>query len=178
MIEVIPRTTQNIGKQLCHIHASNKSTDRKVLLKNLQNIMFLACQNIALRGDKGESDSNFNQLLHLRSYDDSDIRDWLKKKTDKYKSGEIQNEMLEVMALQVIQNLTLQLQESEFFSIMVDECTDSSNHEQLAICFWWVDHDLEVHEGFLGLYEIPNIAANTIVSVITDTLLRMNLPFS
>ena len=103
---------------------------------------------------------------------------WLKKKTDKYTSGEIQNEMLEVMALQVLRNLTLQLQESEFFSIMVDECTDSSNHEQLAICFWWVDHDLEVHEGFLGLYEIPNIAANTIVSVITDTLLRMNLPFS
>ena len=58
---------------------------------------------------------------------------------------------------------------------MVDECTDSSNHEQLAICFQSVSQDLEV---LLGLYEIPDIAANTIVSVITDTLVRMNLTFS
>ena len=146
-----------------------------MLLKILQNVMFLARQNIALRGDKDESDSNFNQLLHLRACDDSDIKDWLKKKTDKYTSAEIQNEMLEVMALQVLRKLTSSLQESEFFTIMVDECTDSADHEQLAVCFRWADHDLEIHEEFFGLYEIPAV---TTVSVITDTLLRMNLNIS
>ena len=60
---------------------------------------------------------------------------------------------------------------------MVDECTDSSNHEQPAVCFRSVSKDLKVNEDFLGLYEIPDIAANTIVSVITDTLVRMNLTF-
>ena len=83
--------------------------------------------------------------------------------------------MLEVMALQVLRKLSTSLKESEFFTDMVDKCTDSTNHEQLAICFRWADHDLEVHKG---PYEIPNIAANTIVSVIIDTLLRMNLTFS
>ena len=112
--------------------------------------MFLARQNIALRGDKDESDSNFNQLLHLRACDDTDIKDWLKKKTNKYTSAKIQNEMLEVMALQVLQKLTSSLQESEFFTIMVDECTDSANHKQLAVCFRLVDRDLEIHEEFLG----------------------------
>ena len=92
MIEVITHTTQNVGKQLYHIHASNKAINRKMLLKILQNIMFLARQNIALRGDKDECDSNFNQLLHLRSYDDCNILNWLKKKIDKYTSGDIQNE--------------------------------------------------------------------------------------
>ena len=109
VIEVIPHITQNVGEQLCHIHASNKAISRKMLLKTLQNIMFLARQNIALRGDKDECDSNFNQLLCLRAYDDSNILNWLKKKTDKYTSGDIQNEMLEVMALQVLQNLTSKL---------------------------------------------------------------------
>ena len=150
-----------------------------MLLKILQNVMFLARQNIALRCDKDESDSNFNQLLQLRACDDSDIKDWLKKKTDKYTSAKIQNEMLEVMALQVLRKLTSSLQESEFFTIMVDECTDSANHEQLAVCLRLVDHDLEIYQEFFGLYEIPDVAAVTIiVFVITDTLIRMNLNIS
>ena len=81
------------------------------------------------------------------------------------------------MALQVLHKLSTSLKESDFFTVMVDECTDSANHERLAICFRWVDRALEVHEEFFGLYEIPNIAADTIVSVITDTLLRINLTF-
>ena len=73
-----------------------------MLLKILQNIMFLARQNISLGVDKDECDSNFNQLLRLRSYDDCNILNWLKKKKDKYTSGDIQNEMSEVMALQFL----------------------------------------------------------------------------
>ena len=38
----------------------------------------------------------------LRAYDDSNIKDWLQKKEVKYTSPVIQNEMLEVMALQVL----------------------------------------------------------------------------
>ena len=68
--------------------------------------------------------------------------------------------MLEVMALQVLRKLTSNLKESDFFMIMVDECTDSVNHEQLAICFRWVDHDLEVHKEFFGLHEIPIITVH------------------
>lgn len=60
VIEVIPHETQNVGEQLCHIHATNKRVNRKTLLKILQNVRFLGHQNIALRGDKDESDSNFN----------------------------------------------------------------------------------------------------------------------
>lgn len=37
------------------------------------------------------------------------------------------------------------------------------------ICFRWVDLDLEVHEEFFGLYQVPDITADRIVSVITDT---------
>ena len=54
---------------------------------------------------------------------------------------------------------------------MADECTDVSNKEQLAICFRWVDDDLEIHEEFV----VPNISSDTLVSVIKDTLIRMNL---
>ena len=39
-------------------------------------------------------------------------------------------------------------------------CTDMSNYEQLAVCFRWVDTDLEVHEEFVGLYQIDDISAH------------------
>ena len=38
-----------------------------------------------------------------------------------------------------------------------------------------VDDELEVHEGFLGFYEIENIKSDTIVPAIKDVLLRFNL---
>lgn len=49
-----------------------------------------------------------------------------------------------------------------------------SNKEQLVVCFRYVQEDLRVHESFIGLYHCSDIMANTTVSVIKDTLLRLN----
>ena len=59
VMDALPRTTRNIGDQLSQIHAPNKLLNRKMLLKIIQNIIFLARQSIALRGDGDESDGNF-----------------------------------------------------------------------------------------------------------------------
>ncbi len=37
------------------------------------------------------------------------------------------------------------------------------------------DEDLEAHEDFIGLYKVESIAANELVTVIKDVLLRNNL---
>ena len=60
-------------------------------------------------------------------------------------------------------------------SCMYDECTDSSNREQLVIYLHWVDNCLEVHEDLIGLYSIPDITAGIILGVIKDTISRTNL---
>ena len=62
-----------------------------------------------------------------------------------------------------------------FYSIMCDEGTDCSNLEQLSFNTHIADDELEVHEDFLGFYEIENIKSDTIVSAIKDVLLRFNL---
>ena len=61
---------------------------------------------------------------------------------------------------------------------MVDECVDISNREQLVLCFRYVDTEVVAHEDFNGLYECPNITANTIVAAIDDVLLQLNLSIS
>ena len=127
-----------------------------------------------MRGDgAGEPDSNFLQLVRLRSEDEEDgkLADWMKRKSSKYTSHEIQNEMLQVMALRVLRQITLNLQ-STHFTIMVDE---TSTTEQVVIVFRWVDNSLHVQEDFVGLYETDSISSDSLVALIKDVLLRFNL---
>ena len=58
---------------------------------------------------------------------------------------------------------------------MVDETTDCSNKEQVVLVIRWVDGDLNVHESFIGLYSVPAIDANTLTTIIKDSLIRLNL---
>ena len=58
--------------------------------------------------------------------------EWLQKKTGKYTSHDIQNEMLKIMALSILRKIAVNLRATEFYTIMVDECTNVSNHEQVS----------------------------------------------
>ena len=56
--------------------------------------------------------------------------------------------------------------------------TDSSNKEQLGLCFCLVNKELQELEEFLGLYQLTDTSVSTLVAVIMDCLLRMNLNIS
>ena len=80
----------------------------------------------------------------LRGKDDPEINQWIKK-DNKYTSPVIQNEIMHLISLQILRNLASDLNSAKCFTIMADESTDSSNKEQLALCFRWVSKELEVH---------------------------------
>ena len=65
--------------------------------------------------------------MKLRGEDDSRIAGWLEKKTDKYTSPDIQNEILKTMALQVLSQVIKSMSSGPFLSLMVGETTDISN---------------------------------------------------
>ena len=115
---------------------------------------FLATQGIALRGNLNESDGNFTQLLRLKAVDQLHLLTWLEYKTDKYTSPRVQNEILTVMASTIIQIISVTIQKARYFSVMADEVTDSSNKEQVVICFRSIDEQFESHEDFVGLYQV------------------------
>ena len=131
-----------------------------------------------MRGDGDESNSNFVQLFYLKGEDDNSLRRWMAKKTNKYTSGAVQNEMLQVMSLKALREIAACLHNTPFYSIMADETTDISNRKQVVICIRWVNEQLEAHEEFIGLHQVELINAATITSVIKDALLRMNLSLS
>ena len=45
----------------------------------------------------------------------------------------------------------------------------------MTLCLGWVDELFNIHEDFLGFYQLENIKSNTIVSAIRDALLRTQI---
>ena len=97
------------------------------------------------------------------------------RRSNKYTSHEIQNEILKVMSNHILRGITSSVQTSPFITIMVDETRDSLNQEQATMVIRWVCDSLQVSEEFVGLYQVPAINADTLTSAIKDVLLRMNL---
>ena len=179
LVVTLPRTTWDVGELLSSTHAQEKRANRRYLLKVIQNMRFLARQGLALRGHEGDKrDSNFIQLLHLRSEDEPTILRYLEKKRDKYCSHHTQNELLQIMALKVTREIVDAIRTAVYYSVMADEVTDASNGEQVVVCFRWVGEDFEPHEEFVGLHKVDSIKADVLVAVLKDTLLRMNLKLS
>ncbi len=174
MMVTLP-ATRDIGETLSRQHAKEKEGNRKLLLKILSNIRFLARQGLAFRGDGSECDGNFSQLLKLRGEEDPSISEWLARKANKYTSHEVQDEILRIMAHQILRQIATNLQSSPFLTIMADETTDASNSEQVTIVIHWVTEDFQVHEEFIGLYKVPSIDAQTLTTTIKDALMRLNL---
>ena len=69
------------------------------------------------------------------------------------------------MAINVLRSITTSLQTSQFITLMMDETTDISNKEQVTFTIRWVSDNLEVHEEFIGLYEVPAVDAVTLATV-------------
>ena len=103
------------------------------LLKVLSSIRFLARQGLPLCGDSDETNSNLHQLLVLRGEDYSAINHFLERQQLKYTAHEVQNELLSIMALQILRQIAAQIQSAVFFTVMVDETTDCSNKEQVVL---------------------------------------------
>ena len=134
------------------------------LIYTIINVYFWTAQSFE------QTDSNFFQLLLLRGIDDVTICGLLAKKQDKYTSPQIQNELLQIMALSIIQDIASSIRDAKYFTIMGDEMTDASNREQVVVCFHWVGSDFEPHEDFVGLHKVDKVNADAV----KDVVLRMN----
>lgn len=136
--------------------------------------------NLPLQGHDGHD--NFTQLLLLLNKDEKSIRDRLAAPTNreckKYTYDEFQNELLDIMAKNVLNEKVSKIRKRPFFALISEKYIDISNKEQLSISIRWTNcTKLTIYRGFLGFYEIPNITA-TIVTSIKDAFIRFQLPFS
>ena len=83
--------------------------------------------------------------------------------------------MIQIMALRVFREVVENIQNVNIYSIMCDEATDVKNVSALLVCLRWVDNELEAHDDFISLKNMPNTDADSIVRKLKDALLRMHL---
>lgn len=102
----------------------------------------------------------------------------MKRKTNKYTDHHIQNELLKILGNRHLRKIAKDINDAGYFALESDEVTDSSNKEQVIVCLRWVDKKFEPHKDFIGLHFVDDIRAMTIVHVLKDSVLRMNLKMS
>ena len=61
------------------------------------------------------------------------------------------------MSLTILREISKNIQNSVYYTIMANEVTNSSNKKQFVVCLRWVDHDLVTHEELVGLYAVDNL---------------------
>ena len=151
--------------------SKKRAIERKYLLEVIR------CHN-SIQGHDGND--NFIQLLRLLSTNDKNILYHLEGRIGhKYTHNEVQNEILDIMAVLTLQALKLKtIRERRFFSIIADEGTDVSNKEQLSFCPRSVNESLNASEEFISFYQLENIKSDIIEHAIKGILIRMNLSLS
>jgi hypothetical protein len=164
----------NVARQLNDTHNSEMLLARAALMTIVTSVQYLCRQGLGLRGHI-EQESNLLQLLKVRSEDNAQLKSWLQRSSYKWVSPAIQNEIIELMARQVLRLLQTDVQKNEFYSVMVDETTDISVTEQVSFCFRFVDNMLKVHEYFMGFYQTASTTAETLRKTIEDVLIRFQL---
>ena len=169
----------NVIFQLSSQHEADTLFHRKMLLKLLSCIRFLARQGLPLRGHHEDSDSfegSLYQLLLLQAQDCTSMNNWLFKR--EYISPVIVNELIMIMGQAVVRQILPSIKSTLWFSLIADEASDISHNEYLNISVRWVNSDFDVHEDVLGLVQLPDTRAVTPFSVIKDVLIRCSLPIS
>jgi hypothetical protein len=169
---------KSVQCQLSSVTAQQQEEARACLLKIIGGLQILARQGLAMRGhDSGEG--NFDQLLKYKAEDDPCLSKWLTRKKT-YVSAPIQNELLQLFSCSIIREIADAITALPHlqYSVMMDDTRDVSGKEQEAFCLRYVDHDLIVHEEFIGLYEVSSTTGENLARVVLDVLQRLNLPIS
>ena len=102
------------------------------------------------------------------------VDEWLQ--SGKYLSHDIINELIEIMALNLLRSLLVEIHQCQWFALIADETRDQSGLEQLCISIRWVDESYTVSEDNIGMMEMQQTDTLTISNALKDVLLCCSLP--
>ena len=144
-------------------YAKTQEWRRTMFLKQLSSLKLLLRQGLPIRGHI-DITGNLYQLMKCRCEDVPQLCRWLENKD--YQSPEVVNELINLMAKEVLRGLVFDINSVRYFSLIADETRDMSGKEQLAITIRWVNDNYDVFEDLIGLAAVDKTDANFLVSII------------
>ncbi|XP_056017385.1 52 kDa repressor of the inhibitor of the protein kinase-like [Ostrea edulis] len=170
-----PAVTQSISKA----RSDKIERNRAALTSIIDIIITLGKRNIAFRGnwnkEISEEDGNFMFFINWKATFDETLKWHISKENPygKYLTPRAQNEFILCCEQEIRKNILKRCEQSPFFSVMADECTDCSNQAQLSICIRYIYEDnktSQVTEDFCGFIELKSTDAKTISNCILENL--------
>lgn len=162
-------------REMVNVRAeTEKERIRNGLRSIVKAVIYLSRQGQSFRGHRNEvisaidtnaykgpevdglktNSGNFLSLLDLLASSDDLLHEHIAKspRNRLYVTKSSQNRIIELIAEQIAENVVAQVKKADLYSIMIDECGDRSNLEQLAVTVRYV-LDGTVNEKFLTLME-------------------------
>ena len=165
--KVMTSQQPSIREQLNKAAAQMVATNRKKLRSITETIILCGRQNIPLRShrdsgmdvecDTNVSRGNFWALLQFRvAAGDITLGEHLAKapRNAIYTSPDVQNQVINILGDHIRGKILSKVREAQFFTLVADEVTDSSNMEQLSIVLRYVDpNDCCIKEDLVTFIE-------------------------
>lgn len=133
--------------------------NREILKYFIDVTCFLACQELAFRGDIENSDSlnrgNYIELIHLLAAYNPVLENHLDTSTVfSGLSSDIQNDIISSIAYVLKEEIRVEFENADYVGLLLDETTDVSNKSQLSIIFRYVKKDGFVVERFFSFVDV------------------------
>ncbi|KAL4126127.1 hypothetical protein QTP88_010356 [Uroleucon formosanum] len=154
---------------------------KDVLTRLIKNIFSLTAGNCALKGNEGKkntySEGNFLRTVKLIAEYDPVLNKLLynEEMKIKYLSWKIQNELIELLALNVKKIICDEIRNAQCFTIIMDSTQDITKVDQVSLIIRYVIVDYEeksfkIMESFLGFYPLIKHGAEDHVNLIYEIL--------
>lgn len=143
--------------------------NRERLRPIVDSIIFLARQNIPLRGHRDDgsllddtsnalvNEGNFRELLRFRiQAGDTILQKHLQNSNASatYISKTVQNELIDCCGQEILRSILDCVGESKFYSVMFDETTDISHTSQMSMSLRYVNKGGVVREEFVQFLDV------------------------
>ena len=177
-----------IDQQLDNLLQQQIAKNWEIMWSLFKTVIFCGRNNIALRGRRDNDPSNeslqgsFQALLYFRvDSGDQVLQEPLETSAQNatYVTKTIQNEMINTVGKYIIDNLSREIRESKYFSVIADEAADISNKENLSIVVRFVDNNQTICEEFAGFHLCEEgttglAIKNLIINAATELGISMN----
>lgn len=192
---------ESVSVLIDHEHKNIIKQNRKRLVPIVKTIIFCGRNNLPLRSHREKGSLNdekiqqevlsgaqgvFRALLAFRiDSGDTNLLEHLKTtgKNATMISNTIQNDVIHSVGEEIQSIILERIKNAKFFSILVDETTDSSRKEQMTICIRYVDSKIEdntflIREDFLSFVEVKSMTGVALKESLENQLTKMNLDLS
>lgn len=155
---------------------AERAQNREVVTRLIRIVQILGIAGAPLRGHyEGDNDvyrGLFKELYNLLADFDAVLGKHRESADGNalYTSKTIQNEIIQSVYDVMTDEMCRDFEKTKHIAVMVDETTDCSNHEQIAILIRWADEDLRVHETLIAVRRAISTKAEDLLDILLDAL--------